>query len=140
MIKAIRAKLHGIRITGAELDYHGSVTLDPLICRRAGIHPLEFVYIWNKNNGERLSTYVIYGEAGSRICQLNGAAARRCREGDEVIIGAVEYVPRPEDLCDLRPRILIFDAENRVTEELRYEVSRKADGDFDFQVLEQGGP
>lgn len=56
MIEIIRAKLHGIHVTGSVLDYHGSVTLDPEQCRLAGIYPLEFVSIWNKNNGKRIST------------------------------------------------------------------------------------
>src|SRR5690606_31511162 len=83
--KVVRGKLHGIRVTGADLDYHGSITLDPDHCEAAGILPMEFVDIWNKNSGARLSTYVIYGERGSRCCILNGAAARTCQRGDEVI-------------------------------------------------------
>lgn len=69
-----------------------------LPCRPA-IYPLEFVNIWNKNNGQRLSTYVIYGEPGSRCCVLNGAAARACEEGDEVIISAVEFVNGPHEIA-----------------------------------------
>lgn len=134
MIKAVRAKLHGIRVTGACLDYHGSITLDPEICRQAGIYPLEFVHIWNKNTGSRLSTYVIHGEAGSRCCVLNGAAARLCQAGDEVIICAVEYLARAEDLCSLTPRVLIFDKDNRISERLRYSVSRQAPDDFLFGI------
>ena len=66
MLQVLRAKLHGIRVTDCNLDYHGSITLDPDVCAQAGIYPLEFVYIWNKNNGERISTYVLVGEKGSR--------------------------------------------------------------------------
>lgn len=73
MMKVIRAKLHGIRVTNADLNYHGSITLDPDHCALAGLYPMEFVEIWNKNSGARISTYVIYGEAGSRCCVLNGA-------------------------------------------------------------------
>ncbi len=54
MIQIVRAKLHGITITGSDLNYHGSVTLDPEICETAGIYPLEFVEIWNRNSGARL--------------------------------------------------------------------------------------
>lgn len=135
MIKAVRAKLHGIRVTGAELDYHGSVTLDPAICREAGIFPLEFVHIWNKNSGQRISTYVIYGEPGSRCCILNGAAARSCQRGDEVIICAVEYLQNPDGLCALKPKVLVFDRDNRVTEKLVYDVSRGEDQAFHFDIL-----
>lgn len=134
MIKALRAKLHGIKITGADLNYHGSITLDPEICALANIYPLEFVYIWNKNSGQRISTYVIYGESGSRCCILNGAAARTCQKGDEVIISAVEYVQKPSELCGLKPHVLTFDAENRVLEHLRYDVSESGGG-FGFSIL-----
>jgi aspartate 1-decarboxylase len=50
MIQIFRAKLHGLHVTGADVDYHGSITLDPAHCRLAGIHPLEFVDVWNKSN------------------------------------------------------------------------------------------
>lgn len=53
MIRVIRAKLHGIRVTNADLNYHGSITLDPDHCEAAGIFPLEFVDIWNKHSGTR---------------------------------------------------------------------------------------
>ena len=76
MLKVVRAKLHAIRVTGADLNYHGSITLDPDHCAEAGIYPLEFVEIWNKHSGARLSTYVIYGEPGSRCCILNVSVAR----------------------------------------------------------------
>ena len=61
MVKVIRAKLHGLRVTGADLHYHGSITLDPEHGALAGLYPCEFVEIWNKNSGARLTTYVIYG-------------------------------------------------------------------------------
>lgn len=134
MIQAVRAKLHGIRVTGAELDYHGSVSLDPDICRIAGIYPLEFVEIWNKNSGQRINTYVIHGEPGSRCCILNGAAARTCQKGDEVIICATEYLERPESLYALRPQVLMFDADNRITEHLEYRVDEEAGGPFHFSI------
>lgn len=131
MIKTLRAKLHGIRITGANLNYHGSVTIDKDICRKAGILPLEFVYVWNKHTGHRISTYVLYGEAGSRCCILNGAAARTCSQGDEVIISAVDYLPTAESLCDSAPHVLIFDEDNTLIDHLRYVVTRTATGQWD---------
>ena len=134
MIQVVRAKLHGIRVTGAELDYHGSITLDPEICREAGIYPLEFVEIWNKNSGQRINTYVIHGQPGSRCCILNGAAARTCQKGDEVIICATEYLDRPEDLYALHPQVLMFDAANKITEHLEYGVSEEEDEPFRFTI------
>jgi aspartate 1-decarboxylase len=132
MIRVIRAKLHGIRVTGADLNYHGSITLDPDFCRAAGIYPLEFVEIWNKSTGARLSTYVIFGAAGSRCCILNGAAARTCQPGDEIIIAAADYI-QPGDLPNMHPRILTFKPDNAIDERLEYRVEE--DGDFfDFHI------
>ena len=64
MPRVIRAKLHGLRVTMSDLHYHGSITLDPEHCDAAGIYPTEFVDVWNKNSGARLSTYVIFGQPG----------------------------------------------------------------------------
>ena len=132
MIRVVRAKLHGIRVTGADLNYHGSITLDPEHCRQAGIYPLEFVEIWNKATAARISTYVIFGEAGSRCCILNGAAARTCHAGDEVIIAASDYI-NPRDLPDLHPRVLTLKPDNEVDEILAYRVEAN-DGFFDFHI------
>lgn len=139
MIKVIRAKLHGIRVTGAELHYHGSVTLDPEICRRAGLYPLEFVHIWNKNSGRRISTYIIHGEPGSRCCILNGAAARTCQPGDAVIICAAEYLNKPEELYSLKPQVLTFDEDNALVEHLQYDVTGAEDDDFRFSFSTVAG-
>ncbi|SFH33603.1 aspartate 1-decarboxylase [Ensifer sp. Root558] len=68
MRNLVAGKLHGIYVTEANLNYHGSITLDPDHCEEAGILPMEFVEIWNKNSGARISTYVILGERGSRCC------------------------------------------------------------------------
>ncbi|SJM30181.1 aspartate 1-decarboxylase [Mesorhizobium delmotii] len=92
MRKIVAGKLHGIHVTEANLDYHGSITLDPDHCEAAGLLPMEFVEIWNKNSGARISTYVIPGERGSRCCILNGAAARTCQPGDPLIICNSVYV------------------------------------------------
>ena len=134
MIKIIRAKLHGIMVTNADLDYHGSITLDPEHCAAAGICPLEFVDIWNKNSGARISTYVIFGEPGSRCCILNGAAARTCQVGDAVIIAASEYVERGE-LGAYDPIVLTFNLDNSVREQLRYCVRAGDEGKYEFSIV-----
>ena len=125
--KMLRAKLHGIRVTGAELNYEGSIALDPEQCRLLDLLPFEFVDIWNKNSGARLSTYVIHGEPGSRCCVLNGAAARTCQVGDELIIAASVDI-EDHEITSLRPRVLIFDADNRVRESLVDRIVRGEDG------------
>jgi aspartate 1-decarboxylase len=133
LLKILRAKLHGIRVTGADLNYHGSITLDPEHCDAAGIYPLEFVEIWNKSSGARIETYVIFGEAGSRCCILNGAAARTCQAGDEVIIAASTYA-MPDQLLAQRPRVLTFTPENRIDEQLEYEVFASDRRSHDFRI------
>lgn len=135
MIKAIRAKLHGIRVTGADLNYHGSITLDPEVCDKAGIYPLEFVDIWNKHSGARISTYVIYGAPGSRCCILNGAAARTCQKGDELIIGASTYC-EPSALFDMRVKVLTFLPGNEIDQSLEYDVYRSPAREYDFRIVD----
>jgi len=136
MIQIFRAKLHGLHVAGADVDYHGSITLDPAHCRLAGIYPLEFVDVWNKSNGSRLRTYVIHGEEGSRCCVLNGAAARLCQPGDEIIICASEY-GIPDSLYEVDARVVTFKkGTNEVDKVLRYDVSQGLENDFEFQVLD----
>ena len=136
MTKVVRATLHGITITGADLNYHGSITLDPEICEKAGILPMEFVEIWNKDSGARISTYVIYGEPGSRCCVLNGAAARTCQRGDQIIICATEYIDTP-DIYQLRPVVLTFKPGNHIDEVMRYEVNKTPEREFDFKIVRE---
>ncbi len=133
MIEIIRAKLHGLRVTGADIAYHGSVTLDPEHCALAGIYPLEFVNIWNKSTGARLSTYVIFGKPGSRCCILNGAAARTCQVGDEVIISATEQID-PKDILQRKPKVLTFTSGNDIDQVLQYRVETGADHPYDFYI------
>ncbi len=121
-IKHLRAKLHGIKVTGCELNYHGSITLDPIYCNMINIYPLEFVEIWNKNNGERFSTYVIYGEENSKCCVLNGSAARKCQLGDELIIAAYEF-NESSILTKISPKVLTFNEDNSIFEMLEYKVN-----------------
>jgi aspartate 1-decarboxylase len=134
MITVIRAKLHDLRVTDADLDYQGSVTLDPEHCEAVGILPLEFVEIWNKHSGARISTYVIWGERGSRCCVLNGAAARTCQPGDPVIIAAQIQV-LPTQIESVRPRIALMDEENSIRQLMEYQVGRDADGRLQFRSV-----
>lgn len=133
MQRFVRAKLHGLRVTGADLNYHGSITLDPEICRDAGLDPLEFVEIWNKNSGARISTYVLYGVPGSRCCVLNGAAARTCQVGDEVIIASATYGSF-DDMVESHPRVLTFDDRNEVVEAITYRAFRNESGEPDMAI------
>lgn len=124
--KFLSAKFHGIRVTDANLSYQGSITLDPDYCKILGIYPLEFVEIWNKNNGQRISTYVIYGDKGSRCCILNGSAARTCQVGDELIIASYNY-QAVEELEQHLPKILMFNPDNSLNRIMRYVVAKDQD-------------
>ncbi|MDH4985356.1 aspartate 1-decarboxylase [Aminobacter anthyllidis] len=136
MRKIVAGKLHGIHVTEANLNYHGSITLDPDHCEEAGILPMEFVEIWNKSSGARISTYVILGERGSRCCILNGAAARTCQAGDQVIICNSVYVNESE-ITALKPRVLTFDTDNRIADRLTYSVERDQLGRYSFSILDE---
>ena len=138
MRKIVAAKLHGIHVTGAVLDYHGSITLDPDHCEQAGLLPLEFVDIWNKHSGARISTYVILGERGSRCCVLNGAAARTCQKGDQIIICSSFYGDETE-ITKIRPNILTFNLQNEIVDRLQYRVGRDERGTFRFTILNEEG-
>jgi len=138
-ITVIRAKLHDIRVTDADLNYQGSVTLDPEHCEAVGIVPLEFVEIWNKHSGARITTYVIWGERGSRCCILNGAAARTCQPGDPVIIVA-RTSAMPQEIASLpAPRVALFDAQNRISGLLEYQVGYDAQGRMNFRIVPSEG-
>ena len=139
MLKILRAKLHGIRVTECVLDYHGSITLDPEICGLAGVMPLEFVYIWNKHSGSRIETYVLPGPRGSGVVCLNGAAARTCQVGDEIIVASSREIPVSDYHDGFSCRVLTFDQSgelpNRVAEKLEYRVAAKGDG-TEFVIMD----
>ena len=85
-IEVVKSKIHRVTVTGADLDYMGSITIDEDLMDAANIIEGERVYIVNVNNGERLDTYVIRGERGSGEINLNGPAARKVQRGDIIII------------------------------------------------------
>ena len=86
-------KLHRVTVTGADLDYVGSITIDPLLLKASGILPHTQVDVVNITNGERIQTYVIEGAEGSGTICLNGAAAHQFNKGDLAIIMGYERVP-----------------------------------------------
>ena len=86
LITVMRSKLHRLTVTEADLNYVGSISLDPNLMEAADLITGEKVQIVNVNNGERLETYTIKGERGTGQVCLNGPAARRCQPGDIVIV------------------------------------------------------
>lgn len=110
-LNMFRAKLHRLRVTQADLYYEGSITIDEELLEASGILPYEKVQIVNVNNGQRLETYTIPGEPGSRIVCLNGPAARLAAVGDEVI--AIAYAQlTPEEAQTHRPRVVLVGENN----------------------------
>jgi|UniRef100_A0A7V3V006 aspartate 1-decarboxylase len=95
-LKLLKSKIQGLRITGKELYYEGSLQLDQLLLKSAKIVPGEIVQVVNINNGERFETYVIPAPEGSGVCCLKGAAARLGEVGDEVIVMSMVYLDEPE--------------------------------------------
>ena len=109
----LKAKIHRATITGSELHYEGSLTVDRDLLDAVGIVPFERVNVYNINNGERFDTYVIEGEVGSGVLELNGAAARKGMIGDLIIIATYALVPEDE-LPAFAPKILLLDEKNQV--------------------------
>ena len=110
-----KGKIHRATVTEANLNYMGSITIDGTLMRAAGILPGEKVQIVDNNNGSRLETYVIEGEADSGVICLNGAAARLVQPGDTVIIIAYAMMT-PEEAATFRPHVVMVDEQNRITE------------------------
>ncbi|MCB0659987.1 MAG: aspartate 1-decarboxylase [Saprospiraceae bacterium] len=107
-----KSKIHRVKVTEANLNYVGSVTIDEDLMDAANLYENEKVQIVNNNNGERIETYVIKGERGSGCICLNGAAARRAEVGDVVII--ISYcLISPEEAKTHKP-ITIFPDENNM--------------------------
>ena len=108
LITMLRAKLHRLTVTQADLNYIGSITLDPDLLDAAGLYEGEKVQIVNINNGERFETYTILGERGSGQDGLNGPAARRVQVGDVIIVIAYGNMT-PEEAEKHQPKLVFPD-------------------------------
>lgn len=114
-IEMLKSKIHRATVTGADINYTGSVAIDPALCEEVGLREWEKVDVLDIDNGARLTTYVILGEPGE-VC-LNGAAARLVQKGDRVII--VSYAQFDEDEADEhRPSVVVVDENNRVNQRI----------------------
>lgn len=112
MIEVLKSKLHCVRVTEANLNYIGSITIDEDLMDAAEMIAGEKVQIVNNNNGERFDTYIIKGERGSGCICLNGAAARKVQVGDIVIIMAYALMDF-EEAKTFVPKV-VFPEDNRV--------------------------
>lgn len=112
-ITLLKGKLYMARVTQAELWYDGSCAIDANLVKLAGLREFEQIEIYNIDNGERFSTYVILAEPGSRTISMNGAAARKVQVGDRVIIAA--YGQFTEAEADMfKPRLVYLNQDNTV--------------------------
>lgn len=107
----LRAKIHRAVITSADRDYEGSISIDPALCRAAGLLEFEQVDVYDISNGERFTTYVIYGEPGQ--IQVNGAAANLVKTDDLIIIAAYAML-EPAEVAGHRATVVLVDGANRV--------------------------
>ena len=119
----LAAKLHGAVVTEANLEYEGSITIDPQLMDEVGMLPYEQVDVFDITNGARFTTYTIEGNPGSREICVNGAAAHHVAEGDRIIV--VAYVSLSmEDVKQHKPKIVYLDTANRIVRRASAERQR----------------
>jgi aspartate 1-decarboxylase len=111
--KMLKSKIHRATVTGADLHYEGSVTIDKDLMEAADIIPYEAVAVWNVTNGSRLETYAIEGERGSGVICLNGAAARLVAPRDLVIIASFVNM-KNEEALNHEPKLVFVNDQNRM--------------------------
>jgi aspartate 1-decarboxylase len=112
-LRLLKGKIHRARVTGADLNYEGSIEIDSALMEAAGIVPFEQVDIWNLSNGERFSTYALAAPKGSGTIGLNGAAARKVQVGDEIIVAAFASMTEKQAIR-WKPHVVFVDQRNRL--------------------------
>ena len=115
LTQLLKAKIHQAVITFTDVNYHGSITIDADLLHASGLLPNEAVIVADCENGNRFTTYVIVGQAGSGMVGVNGAAARLTQVGHRVIIMSFVYAT-PQEVVDHRARVVIVDRNNRAVE------------------------
>ena len=119
-IQMLKGKIHRAVVVQAELNYVGSITVDPVLMEAAGIYEYEKVQIVDVENGNRFETYTIEGEPGSGMICLNGAAARMVQTGDHIII--MSYCDmEPSEVKEHRPKVVFVDEKNQIKRVTNYE-------------------
>ena len=114
LIEVLKSKLHRVTVTGADLNYIGSITIDEDLLDASNIVPGEKVQVVNNNNGERLETYAIPGPRNSGEVTLNGAAARKVAVGDILIV--ISYAQMtPDEARAFKPALIFPDQHNRLS-------------------------
>ena len=109
----LKSKIHRAIVTGANLDYEGSLTISADVAELVGLVPYERILVGNLNNGERFETYAIYGEARRGIIELNGATAHLGKIGDRLTIMSFAHVEKSR-IKGWKPRVIVLGKSNRV--------------------------
>lgn len=121
--KMLKSKIHRATVTGADLHYEGSITIDQDLMEAADIIPYEAVCVWDVDNGSRFETYAIEGERGSGVICINGAAARMVAPRDLVIIASFVNMSNEEALRH-EPKLVFVDDKNRMLPTRREEAGQ----------------
>ncbi len=109
----LKSKIHRATVTGSDLHYVGSITIDPIVLEASDIRPHEQVHVVDVDNGARFVTYALEGERGTGVVQVNGAAARLVHTGDTIIVISYADYSR-EDLDDYEPTVVHVDRSNTI--------------------------
>ena len=119
-ITMLKGKIHRARVVQAELNYVGSITVDPVLMEAAGILEYEKVQVVDVESGNRFETYTIAGEKNSGMICLNGAAARQVQIGDHIIVMAYCDMT-PEEAAEHKPKVVFVDEDNQIKQVSAYE-------------------
>ncbi len=119
-VTMLKGKIHRATVVQAELNYVGSITIDPELMDAAGIYEYELVQVVDVENGNRFETYTIAGEPGSGMVCLNGAAARQVQVGDHVIIMCYCTLT-PDEVKEYKPNVVFVDDNNKIIQKTHYE-------------------
>jgi len=129
LVTMLKGKIHRAVVRQAELNYVGSITVDPLLMQAAGIYEYELVQIVDVENGNRFETYTIAGEPGSGMICLNGAAARQVQPGDHIIIMCYCQL-EDKEVKDHKPKVVFVDENNKINNVSSYEKYGKLTEDM----------
>lgn len=118
-LKLLKSKLHQATVTGSDLNYHGSLTIDPELMESVGLLPYESIVVSNVSTGARAETYALPGVRGRGQIELNGAMARLGAVGDRLIVMAFALLD-PAEIEGHRPQVVALDGRNRIVQRLDY--------------------
>ena len=113
LIEVLKSKIHGARVTKADLEYEGSLGIPADLIESSGLYVHEKIEVYNVTNGNRFATYVIKEPAGSGNFFVNGAAAHLAKPGDKIIVAAYAHIDE-KDAKNHKPTIIRLNAENKV--------------------------